>query len=136
MDYDRNLRLLELRHALSLTQKEFGEKIHISKGYVTSLEKGRQPLNERIIKLLSDTYGVSSEWLKNGTGAMFYDPEKSQINEIIYTFNRLNPDFQNFIINQLRSLSKINHNYRPGTQEIMGVKPKEKRPPKKKNKDG
>jgi len=132
MDYNRNLRLLELRHALCLTQKEFGEKIHISKGYVTSLEKGRQPLNERIIKLLSDTYGVNSEWLKNGTGTMFFDPEKSQVNEIISIFNQLNPDFQNFIINQLRSLSKINHNYQPVTQEITESKPKVKRSSKKK----
>jgi len=62
MDQAVSRRLLELRQALSLTQKEFGEKIHISKGYVTSLEKCRQPLNERIIKLLSDTYGVNPEW--------------------------------------------------------------------------
>ena len=132
MDYDRSFRLLELRHALCLTQKEFGEKIHISKGYVTSLEKGRQPLNDRIIKLLSDTYGVNSEWLKNGTGTMFFDQQKSQIDEIIYIFNQLNPDFQNFIVNQLKNLLKINHNHQPGTQEITEVKPKGKRLPKKK----
>ena len=132
MDYDRNLRLLELRHALCLTQKEFGEKIHISKGYVTSLEKGRQPLNERIIKLLSDTYGVNSEWLKNGTGTMFFDSQKSQIDEIIYIFNQLNPDFQDFIINLLKNLLKMNHNYRSETQAITDAKQKGKRTSKKK----
>ena len=104
-------RLLELRHALCLTQKEFGEKIHISKGYVTSLEKGRQSLNERIIKLLSDTYGVNPEWLKHGKGAMFLEGRDNQIDEIIHIFNQLNPDFQNFIVGQLKNLLKMNHNY-------------------------
>ena len=94
MDRDISLRLLELRHALGLTQKEFGEKIHISKGYVTSLEKCRQPLNNRIIKLLSDTYGANTEWLKYGKGPMFIDTHNNQIAEITSIFNQLNPDFQ------------------------------------------
>ena len=115
---DRSRRLLELRQALCLTQKEFGQKIHISKGYVTSLEKCRQPLNDRIIKLLSDTYGVSTEWLKYGKGEMFLDPRNSQITEIVYMFNQLNHDFQNFIINQLKNLLQMNHNYQPKTDEI------------------
>ena len=104
-------RLLELRHALCLTQKEFGEKIHISKGYVTSLEKCRQPLNDRIIKLLTDTYSVNPEWLRHGKGAMFLEKHNRQIDEIIHSFNQLNPDFQNFIIAQIKKLLELNKNY-------------------------
>jgi len=104
-------RLLELRHALSLTQKEFGERIHISKGYVTSLEKSRQPLNDRIIKLLADTYGVNPEWLKHGKGAMLLEPRDNQIAEITRIFNQLNPDFQNYIVGQMKNLLKMNHHY-------------------------
>ena len=111
MEMERSRRLLELRHSLCLTQKEFGEKIHISKGYITSLEKCRQPLNERIMKLLSDTYGVNVEWLKYGKGPMFLDPQNSQIAEIVHIFNQLNPDFQNFIITQLKNLLTMNNKY-------------------------
>ena len=111
MSRDISRRLLELRQALCLTQKEFGEKIHISKGYVTSLEKSRQPLNDRIIKLLSDTYAVNPEWLKYGKGSMFLQPQNNQIAEITRIFNRLNPDFQNFIMTQLKTLLEMNHNY-------------------------
>jgi transcriptional regulator with XRE-family HTH domain len=114
MDQAVSRRLLELRHALCLTQKEFGEKIHISKGYVTSLEKSRQPLNDRIIKLLSDTYGVNPEWLKHGKGSMFLEGRDNQIDEIVRIFNQLNPDFQNFIVGQLKNLLKMNHNYQEG----------------------
>jgi len=121
-DQEISRRLLELRHALCLTQKEFGEKIHISKGYVTTLEKCRQPLNDRIIKLLSDTYGVNPEWLKYGKNTMFLDPQKSQTSEIVHIFNQLNPDFQNFIIGQLKNLLQMNHNYKSKT----GKKPENK----------
>jgi len=117
MDQAVSRRLLELRRALCLTQKEFGEKIHITKGYVTSLEKGRQSLHERIIKLLSDTYGVNPEWLKHGKGAMFLEGRDTQIDEIIRIFNQLNPDFQNFMIAQLKNLLKMNHNYQEGDGE-------------------
>jgi len=104
-------RLLELRKTLKLTQKEFGAKIFISKGYVTSLEKCRQSLNDRIIKLLADTYSVNPEWLKYGKGAMFLQPRDDQIAEIMQIFKQLNPDFQNYIITQMKNLLKMNHNY-------------------------
>ena len=117
MDQAVSRRLLELRHALCLTQKEFGEKIHISKGYVTSLEKCRQSLNDRIVKLISDTYGVNPEWLKYGKGSMFLEPKNNQIAEITRIFNQLNPDFQNFIVAQLKNLLKMNQNYQEHSSE-------------------
>jgi transcriptional regulator with XRE-family HTH domain len=127
MTDDVSLRLLELRQTLCLTQKDFGEKIHISRGYITSLEKCRQPLNDRIIKLIADTYGVNAEWLKTGRGEMFLDPQNGRLLDIITIFNQLNPDFQNFIVNQLKSLLKMNDNYRPdrdcvpnGNKEFKG----------------
>jgi transcriptional regulator with XRE-family HTH domain len=113
MNTDEGSRLIELRHALGLTQKAFGEKIHISKGYVTSLEKARQPLNDRIIKLIADTYAVNPQWLKAGKGEMFSDPNNARLAEVIDIFNQLNPDFQNFVIGELKKLLAMNHNYRP-----------------------
>jgi transcriptional regulator with XRE-family HTH domain len=126
MDDERSRRLFELRQVLCLTQKEFGEKIHISKGYVTSLEKCRQPLNDRIIKLLADTYGVNPEWLKYGKSPMFFDPQKSKLTEIITIFNQLNPDFQNFVITQLKNLLQMNRNYQPEAIPVPKDDPKTK----------
>jgi transcriptional regulator with XRE-family HTH domain len=126
MDDEKSRRLLNLRKTLCITQKEFGEKIHISKGYVTSLEKCRQPLNDRIIKLLADTYGVNPEWLKYGTGTMFFDAQKSKLTEIVTIFNQLNPDFQNFVISQMKNLLQMNHNYQYEASAIPKDKPKRK----------
>jgi transcriptional regulator with XRE-family HTH domain len=111
VDTNMGRRLIELRHVLGLTQQAFGAKIRISKGYVTSLEKNRQPINDRIIKLIADTFGVNTEWLKTGAGEMFFDPKNLRLTEVISMFNQLNPDFQNFIINQLKQLLEMNHHY-------------------------
>jgi transcriptional regulator with XRE-family HTH domain len=113
MNNDIGGRLIELRQVLGLTQKVFGEKIHLSKGYITSLEKSRQSLNDRLVSIICDTFGVNVEWLKTGSGGMFQDPEDAQSAEIIAMFNQLNPDFQKFIVKQLKQLLAINHNHHP-----------------------
>jgi transcriptional regulator with XRE-family HTH domain len=111
MNIDMGERLIALRKALGLTQKTFGEKIHISKGYITSLEKSRRPLNDRLVRLICDVYSVNEEWLRTGSGSMFCNSPNAQLSEIISIFNRLTPDFQNFIYNQLKSLLEMNHNH-------------------------
>jgi len=40
----------------------------------------------------------------------------NQIAEITRIFNQLNPDFQNFIVAQLKNLLKMNHNYQNETE--------------------
>jgi hypothetical protein len=45
---------------------------------------------------------------------MLFDPQNIQLTEMISMFNQLNPDFQNFIIAQLKQLLEMNHNYQPG----------------------
>jgi transcriptional regulator with XRE-family HTH domain len=113
MDNNVGGRIVELRHIFGLTQKAFGEKIHLSRGYITSLEKSRQPINNRLISLISDAFGVNPEWLTTGSGGMFQDPKNAQSAEIITLFNQLNPEFQSFIVKQLKQLLEINHNHRP-----------------------
>jgi transcriptional regulator with XRE-family HTH domain len=113
MDNDVGSRIIELRRILGLSQKAFGEKIHISKGYITSLERSIRPLNDRLVSLISDSFGVNAEWLKSGSGSMFLDPKDSKEGEIMGLFNQLNPDFQKFIINQLKQLLEMNHHYYP-----------------------
>jgi len=42
---------------------------------------------------------------------MFLQPCDDQIAEITQIFKLLNPDFQNYIIAQMKNLLKMNHNY-------------------------
>jgi transcriptional regulator with XRE-family HTH domain len=99
-----NERIAELRHALHMTQPVFAERICISKGYIASIELGNKKVNERIIRLISTSFGVNEQWLKTGEGPMFYDDQDHKIEEILQIFRKLNPFFQDYFLNQLQQI--------------------------------
>jgi hypothetical protein len=55
---------------------------------------------------------------------MFLEPKNNQIAEITHIFNQLNPDFQNFIITQLKNLLKMNQNYQGDDEKIDNLSDK------------
>jgi len=64
-------RIRFLRKSMGLTQKEFAKKIGITQGYLTEVESGKKQPSEKVLKLISHTFGVSYEWLKYGKGEMW-----------------------------------------------------------------
>jgi transcriptional regulator with XRE-family HTH domain len=99
-----NERLAIARKTLQLTQREFAEKISVSKGFVAYMEVGERKVNPRIIKQVSSIFGISIRWLETGEGEMFYHDTEQEIEEIISLYKQLNPFFRQFIIRQLREL--------------------------------
>lgn len=61
-----NKRIKELRNRLNLTQDDFGERIGLSKSGISNIENGTRSVSERHIKLISNIFGVSEDWLKTG----------------------------------------------------------------------
>ncbi|GHV71359.1 hypothetical protein AGMMS49928_22780 [Spirochaetia bacterium] len=97
---------MTIRHALKLTQVEFAQKILISNGFMAQLELGQRKVNDRLIKLINTTFGVNEGWLRTGEGEIFRkditpDYKMDEVEEI---FKKLNPFFQDFILDQLRKL--------------------------------
>ena len=109
MNTELGKRLIELRSALGLTQKEFAQKIRVSEGYIASLERSHRELNSRIIKLISDTFGVNEKWLQNGKGNMFATsgPKNVSLDEVIAIYKQLHPKLQKLVIEQLKVLLEI-----------------------------
>jgi transcriptional regulator with XRE-family HTH domain len=101
-------RLLELRNALDLTQEEFALRIKFSTGYITSLENSHRKLNPRIIKLITDTFGVNEQWLQTGNGDMFTNHKDVSLNEVISLYKQLHPKLQKLVIEQLKVLLEMN----------------------------
>jgi transcriptional regulator with XRE-family HTH domain len=99
-----NERIAELRHALHMTQPVFAERICISKGYIASIELGNKKVNERIIRLISTSFGVNEQWLKTGEGPMFHEDQDHKIEEIVQIFRKLNPFFQDYFLSQLQQI--------------------------------
>ena len=99
-----NERIKQLRSALKMSQAEFAQAIFISNSYIAELEGGNRKVNDRIIRLISLTFGISETWLKNGTGNMFFTTPSEKIQRLTSLFNDLPPQFQDYVMVQIAQL--------------------------------
>ena len=107
MDKSVNERLTQARHELKLSQVKFSKGIHLSSGYYGDIEAGRIGVNDRIIELVSSVYGINKLWLKTGEGNMFDNQIDPKFEEMSVLFNQLNPDFQSYVLTQIKNLIKL-----------------------------
>jgi len=108
-----NERVKQLRSALKMSQAEFAQAIFISNSYIAELEGGNKKVNERIIRLISLTFGISETWLKNGTGNMFFTTPSEKLQRLTSLFNELPPKFQDYIMVQIEQLLVTIDNVNP-----------------------
>ena len=98
-------RLVAVREALGISQREFCKGIYVSQPYYAQIEGEIRPLNDRIIALICSQYGVSKEYLINGKGEMFTENLPDiQLNQLLEIFNDLAPPFKDYIILQIKQL--------------------------------
>ena len=102
-----NKRIKQLRTALKLTQTSFAKAIHISNGYIADMELSNRKVNDRIIHLISLTFGVNETWLKNGTGNMFFTTSAEKLQRMIALFNQLSPKLQDYVMVQIEQLLAV-----------------------------
>jgi transcriptional regulator with XRE-family HTH domain len=100
-DTQINRRIIEARHTLGLSQKEFAGGVKISPAYIGSIESGTRRVNDRIIKLIAMTFGVNEKWLKTGEGAMFDGADDFRLQQVVASFKKLDAPFQEYVIKQL-----------------------------------
>ena len=79
--YDR---IKAVREAYRLTQREFGERLGVSRDVISNLEYERVQPKDVFIRHICEMYNVNEQWLKTGNGEMFLsDPEeKSALEQI------------------------------------------------------
>jgi transcriptional regulator with XRE-family HTH domain len=102
-----NDRIRQARKILKLSQAQFARAIFISNGYIAELECSHKKANDRIIHLISLTFGVSQNWLKTGKGDMFYKTPDEKLKRMISLFNELPPKFQDYVVNQVETLLSV-----------------------------
>jgi transcriptional regulator with XRE-family HTH domain len=107
-DTSVNDRVKQVRMALSLSQAKFCADIFLTAGHYAEIELGNRRVNTRIIKLISVIYGVSEHFLKTGEGEMFDKRIDGKLGQIVRIFEELPPDFQDFILQQVEQLKKLN----------------------------
>ena len=68
---DLRERIRTIRKKLGLTQMEFAEKLGKSWRTIQDWEAGKRNIPEPELRLISQIFGVSYEWLKTGQGEIF-----------------------------------------------------------------
>lgn len=102
-----NERVKEIRLALNLSQAKFCRGIPLTRGHYAEIELGNRKVNQRVIKLLVSSYGVSETYLKTGEGAMFDTSVDPKLEELISIFKDLPVNFQNYVLREIKELKKL-----------------------------
>ena len=101
-------RLKAVRHTLNLSQKVFAKSVFISTSHYTLIETGNRRVKDSFLDSVCKVYNVNREWLLTGKGGMFdTEPPDVKLEELAGIFKRLNGHFQNYILDQVRNLEKI-----------------------------
>jgi len=87
-----------------MSQAEFAKSIYVSNGYAADLENANKKVNDRIIHLISLSFGVSEDWLRNGTGNMYFTTPAEKLQRLTSLFNDLPPRFQDYVMVQIEQL--------------------------------
>lgn len=101
-------RIKKIRQVLGLSQREFGEKLGVSRDVISNIEYNRVEPKEVFIKHLCKTYNVNREWIEFDQGEMFTEhiPYR-KIDEAVNLFKELSPDLQDYALEQIKGLLKI-----------------------------
>ena len=102
-----NQRILEVRKALGLNQKEFADRIKVSRSYTGVLEATDREINDRIIELICMNCGVSEKWLRTGIGKMFKKVPNLRLDKVMRSFEMLDEHLQDYMIKQLDLLIDV-----------------------------
>lgn len=80
-------RIKKLRIALSLSQREFGERIGIVKTAVSKIENGENSPREQTIMSICREFDVNESWLKEGIGDMFSNTSEDLFDQLANKYN-------------------------------------------------
>lgn len=102
-------RIKAIREALKLSQREFGERLGVSRDVISNIEYNRVPPKELLLRHICELYNVNEDWLKTGEGKMFHDnPDQiSKFDEAFKIFKSLRPDFQDYALDQIKKLAEL-----------------------------
>lgn len=87
-----NTRLRYLRKdVLDMTQEEFSNAIGLKRNTIALIETNKNVMSDRTISDICREFNVNEEWLRNGTGEIFAEDIKSEIDAVCqkYKFSTL-----------------------------------------------
>ena len=108
MTDDVNERIKQVRANLNISQRDFARQIYISQTLLGSIELGYRAVSARTIQLISTAFNVNKNWLLTGEGEMLTAPAVDmKLSSLIENFNQLEDTLKDFLLDQSKSLLKI-----------------------------
>lgn len=100
-----NERIKQLRkEVLSLSQKDFADKLNLSENFVWMIEKGNRVPSERTISDICRIFGIQEDWLRHGIGSMRVPrSEEEEIGAMVSSVLNGPPDFQRAVVKMICS---------------------------------
>lgn len=78
-----NERIRELRKYYGLTQKEFAQKLGLSREHLCRIEAGKEKPSEQTLLLVTSLFEVADSWLYDGVGEMICNHHDGNAPEIL-----------------------------------------------------
>ncbi len=102
-------RIKSIREALKLSQREFGERLGVSRDVISNMEYGRVQPKALFLCHVCQVYHVNAHWLETGEGAMFEEALEAagEYEEALRLFQSLRPEFQDYALELLKGLSAL-----------------------------
>ena len=102
-------RIKLVRDALHLSQREFGERLGVSRDVISNIEYGRVQPKPLLLQHLCQMYRVNEHWLHTGEGRMFDECPRTndQCEEALCIFKSLRPEFQDYALEQIKKLAEL-----------------------------
>lgn len=108
-------RIKEIRKTLGLTLEKFGNRVGVGKSAISNIENGNRGITEQMQKAICREFNVSEEWLRDGVGSMFVEPDTFSLDdfaksrgmtdlekEIIKTYFEIDPDIRKIVLNHFK----------------------------------
>lgn len=80
-------RIRLVRKAVNLSQKDFGEKLGVSRDVMANIENDRVSPSNTFLQLLCSVFNVREEWLRAGEGEMFQSEKSFSLDEYVHAHN-------------------------------------------------
>ena len=86
MTINERIRVLR-KDFLGMTLDVFGKRVGVTKAAVSDIERGRNNVTEQMFNSICREFGVSSGWLRNGTGEPLLDVPSGAVDALCQEFH-------------------------------------------------
>ena len=110
-----NDRIKKIRKKLSMTQKEFAEKLGLTKNYISLVETGQRNLSDQSIKVLCTEFNINEEWLRTGKGDMFIVLEDKTAILVTDIIDNTDSPFYSSVLRMMKNYKELD----PKSQDVI-----------------